>query len=590
MKLLTLLIFKLVWLAPLCVVAAPPTPYGGVISHMRSEQPEGMLKQMLEYATDFEDVYLYLVCENSCQRYQLVIAEGLNPGDRYHLFHPLLGSVEENSSFGNFSREVWANTIWPWQQYRHWASQGDRPLSFMRWSLAPFALLGSAVSAPIMPGYALIGRNFRKSKARRHIHFLKDPLSRGEIWELVESNFESNYQGGRFGSQLVSFLVYGHVENMFTAIKSADPRDDRYISLESELIHHEFCGKSSYRYVNRRQRQRRAHYCLRISSLETPSLERRPLMLVPGFFQNAHLFHLDQKSGVSFINYLENNFPVKVYVLNPRATMGGDYPHRSRIDDIAIDDIELGLNFLTQYYNKKPVLIGHSQGAIALQAFTAGLTRCDGRRRWQARRNCFDSELASKRQDQIFSLGLMAGSVSMKTDDKQLKSVAKIGRAIIPTIRDTDVISAATLTEYLAPTNRSNFSRSHFWNFLYNSETLGYVLADEIKDKLYEYTLDHSTLDIILQFAKAVKNQEITARAGASYLTALSNINVPVYQLTFSDDPMARPNLTYQSSFIKIAAKIKEFQQLEGFGHEDIFLQAPLHSYAFEMMEFLLFQ
>ena len=434
-----------------------------------------------------------------------------------------------------------------------------------------------------MPLYAAIGRSYRKWNAKRLNRFLKDPKYKGEVRELIESPNPTNYDAGRFGSQLLSFLGSGYVYNMFRPHSREGFKDDSFPKLNEGLNHKEVCGKSSY-FKTKGER-----YCLKMSSLKSNEQNRSPIMIVPGF-QNAHLFHLDSVQGVSFIEYIEQNFPLKVFVLNPRGTMGGDYPHRSNIDDIAIDDIRIGVQTLASRFPQKIILMGHSQGAISAQAYLAGLDRCPSRQ--ANKRNCFKKDISHKRQKKVSALGLLAGSVSMLSHSKKLKRIASLGISLSPWLKVFDKVQAATLTRFLLPDRRSNMATSRFWKFLYNFETNGLTVSSRIQKRLYTYSLDQSSTDIILQFARAVKSKGkgIKAKRGPYYRDHLKNIHTPVYQLTFEDDSMAYPKETLESSFKYIGSTDKAFESLDGFGHEDLFMHHDLFKFASPMMDWLTIQ
>lgn len=77
------------------------------------------------------------------------------------------------------------------------------------------------------------------------------------------------------------------------------------------------------------------------------------------------------------------------------------------------------------------------------------------------------------------------------------------------------------------------------------------------------------------------------ALGGDFYDSGLSNIKVPVAQVTYGLDPMAEPVATYRDSFSKIGSVQKKFYVHEGQGHEDYMMNPLFHSDWLEPMKWL---
>ncbi len=541
-------------------------PYGGVLKNITSDQPVGILEKISPKIEKFNETYLYLECEDLCSTYEIVIADSLLENANIVRLQTI-ESTSSEKSISLYLDEVYKNAVWPWEQFEKW-SEGSHSKKL----LLPVVGITTGISFGLMPAYAGVGRFWRKRKAKNLIKYLTNPKKRGEVQNLTESNFESNYKAGRFKSQLMEFLYRGHVPTGFKEFQRKEKYSDKSKLKTRTLKNEDLCFKDS---------RLREQMCLRISSTDSVYSEEKDIVLiVPGFFQNAYLMDIFPEKNISIIRYIEKSFSSKVFVLNPRAAMGGDYIKNSTIDDIAIDDIFHSVKYLNQKFAKKIILIGHSQGAISSQAFLAGLTRCN-------QKNCFESRLAKTRSKMIKSLGLMAGSVTMKTTDKDLNRIAKLGVGIKPLLNALDLISASLLTKKLLPNSKSDFALDSFWGFLYNTESNGVTISEEVRKKLYSDTLDHSTSGIILQFAQGVKEGGLKNNSGEKYVDHLKNILVPTYQLTFGDDPMAQPKETEESSFKYIGSESKVFESIPNTGHEDVFLHEKLHSLVDSMMIFL---
>lgn len=361
----------------------------------------------------------------------------------------------------------------------------------------------------------------------------------------------------------------------------------RYLA-ESDFSVESACGQDSRNRTSAHQKDKdvRNAYCLQLTHMKKTSLIGRvPMMITPGFFQNTFILDLVPKEGISWIRHVEAKFPVKVYVLNPRGTLGSDYPSNSNLDDIAIDDFTTAVSYLVKLTGGPIIVTGHSQGAIMTQAYLSGLTRCYVSRSSKKNVNCFNEKVAKDRQKSVLAAGLIAGSVTMSTDDKGLLGIARAGVVMTGFLKVVDRIAAGTLTDFLAPNvGMKPFALHNFWSFLYNPENVG----RSARLRLYSHTLDHSSGDVILQFAKGVSQQNIRSSSGEYYSDALKNIHVPVYQMTMSLDGMAPPTETFETSFLRIGSEKKQFIGIQNRGHEDLFMNSELHSDSDPMLTFLL--
>lgn len=330
-------------------------------------------------------------------------------------------------------------------------------------------------------------------------------------------------------------------------------------------------------------------YELKLIEREIQKDYENVFLLIPGFFQNPLLFDILPEKGISFSRFLEDEFRAKVYWGCIRGIGGSDYPRQSNMDDIIIDDYTAFFDFLaSREKGKKIIPLGHSQGAITLQGYFSGLSRKNGH-------EYFDSECAKARSKQVHSVGLLAGSVSMKTikGDNSLLNLSSLDRYFSPLVKLIDRLPAQVLTQWISPVDKKLFgffsgkhslAYSKIWNFHLEVENI----SKEVLKNIYDLTLEHSSGAILNQFAQGVQEESIKTRNGHEYLRYLRYIQGPISQLTFEKDSMAYPDLTFESSFRFIGSPQKKFFSLKGLGHEDLFLRRDYFELAYPFLDSLI--
>lgn len=327
---------------------------------------------------------------------------------------------------------------------------------------------------------------------------------------------------------------------------------------------HKFCDKDSRLNKN---------YCLELIEIPNDSPHAVPLLLIPGFFQNAYIFDLIPSQGISLARHLKEKWNFTPYILHVRGNGNSDYIERSDLDDIAIDDIGMALNYLHKKYRQKITIIGHSQGAITAQTFAAGLSHC-------LIAPCFNPLTALERQRKIKSIGLLAGNAAMTIHDPKnfLLDLSKVALKAAPALLRFDEIDVKTATRYTWPLGHVGP-----WKLLFNPHNVG----RKARTALWTKTIDTTTSRIIYQFVKGIDGSILRTRSRIPYVSAFSLIRVPIYQQTYADDPMAQPQSTYSDSFEKIGSKSKRFEVVQDRGHEDVLLNGELHSDLDAMAKFL---
>ena len=87
-------------------------------------------------------------------------------------------------------------------------------------------------------------------------------------------------------------------------------------------------------------------YCLELKSKGRPSKNQTIALLVPGFTQNARIWDLSPKLGISVVDYLEKKFNIHSFVLNTKGVGASDYLPLQNLDFMAMDDIRIVMDFL----------------------------------------------------------------------------------------------------------------------------------------------------------------------------------------------------------------------------------------------------
>jgi len=291
------------------------------------------------------------------------------------------------------------------------------------------------------------------------------------------------------------------------------------------------------------------------------------VLLIPGYFQNAYSFDLMPEKNISVMRYLADKMGLKIFVLHPNGIGKSEYVRKSTIDDIAIDDIDTAVKFLKKL-KKKLFTMGHSNGAIALQAYLGGLDR-------SGRGNIFDEEVSKLRQKQFEGIAISAGNVCM-TDTRNLKvySFARnTGRNLKGIINHLGWINGEILTKVLAPTKffgKRSIAYSKVWQFLYNRKN---VSKDAMK-ALYDLTIEGTSARSLVQYIEAINSECIYSGGGDPYYRGLYNIELPIIQLTYEVDSLADPTATKRDNFGRFSSENKKFFMFPNQGHEDFMMSA----------------
>lgn len=332
---------------------------------------------------------------------------------------------------------------------------------------------------------------------------------------------------------------------------------------------HKICGEDA---------RLKTPYCLELIELENKNPQARPALLIPGLFQNAYIWDLIPEDGISAARYLREKWNVRPFILHVRGIGNSDYPLKSKsnMDDIAMSDIELGVDSLYEMFNEKIFLIGHSQGSITSQMYLAGIDRC-------LVATCFNPVSALKRQRKVKAAGLLSGNTAMSVDnpDNKLDEIAISALKLKPALKFLDEIDVKTLVRLTGPVGYLNI-----WEWLYNRHNT----EAKARKALYTKSADTTTLGILIQFAQGIRDRAIKTSSKIPYPSMLSWIRLPVFQQVYEDDSLNEPAGTIRDNFLRIGSKNKEYEIVPDRGHEDFYMNKDLHSDLDSVMRFLVNQ
>ncbi|PIP95364.1 MAG: hypothetical protein COV37_14445 [Bdellovibrio sp. CG11_big_fil_rev_8_21_14_0_20_39_38] len=336
----------------------------------------------------------------------------------------------------------------------------------------------------------------------------------------------------------------------------------------ADFIAREFCQKDS---------RLKKNYCLEMMEFayRSPFPKKGTVLLIPGFFQNVNIWHLDPEKGVSVARYLMEKFGLHPFVLHVRGIGHSDYVKDSNMDDIAIDDIPRAIDELSTLSGGPIYVMGHSQGAITAAASLSGLTRC-------GKKNCFKPEVAELRQSKVKKLAMLAGNLAMSIDreDNFLLPLMKLADSKIlrSTLRAIDEIDVKLVTSLTGPVAFLNY-----WENLYLLENA----PDDSRRALWKKSVDTSSAEIVIQFAEGIENRNIQCVGGTAYSKGAENLKLPVVQQTYDQDELAEWEATRRDTFEHIGSQNKKFLLVKNRAHEDFFMNKNLHSDLDSVVEFL---
>lgn len=336
---------------------------------------------------------------------------------------------------------------------------------------------------------------------------------------------------------------------------------------KADFIAREFCQKDT---------RLKKNYCLEMMEFAYRSSlpKKGTVLLIPGFFQNVHIWNLNPEDGVSVAHYLMEKFGLHPYVLHVRGIGKSDYVKDSNMDDIAIDDIPRAIEELNTLTAGPIYVMGHSQGAITAAAALSGLTRC-------GQKNCFKPEVAELRQSKVKKLAMLAGNLAMTIDrdDNFLLPLMKLAdsRILRSTLRAIDEIDVKLVTSLTGPMAFLNY-----WENLYLLENA----PDDSRRALWKRSVDTSSAEIVIQFAEGIENRNIQCVGGTPYTKGAENLKLPIVQQTYDQDQLAESEPTRRDTFEYIGSKDKKFLVVKNRAHEDFFMNKKLHSDLDPVIEF----
>jgi pimeloyl-ACP methyl ester carboxylesterase len=303
-------------------------------------------------------------------------------------------------------------------------------------------------------------------------------------------------------------------------------------------------------------------YCLEVVEIgERPERPRGAVLLIPGMFQNGQVFDLLPDDGVSFARWMIREVGVAVYLLHVRGIGGSDYPPRSTLDDIAIDDVPRAIAFVAEREATDVVAIGHSQGAMVLQGALSGLTRCSGG-------PCFDAAVAEARQAPVRSLGLFTGNPALTGLDARFSALTFAGVLVFGPGRYA--LDRIDVRPFLPIGQR--LATPALVDFLYLPGTV----APEVVEALMTQTVEATTSGIVAQLVRGAVDGGLETASGERWADHLVHVAVPVVWTTFDRDPLSMPLQTWRDGYARLGTAQRKFKRVRGQAHESFLLDPDL--------------
>lgn len=324
----------------------------------------------------------------------------------------------------------------------------------------------------------------------------------------------------------------------------------------------------------------------------SPLPQRGTVLMIPGLMQNALALDLAPEVNISYARYVMQNYGLQPFLLNTRGNGQSCLPKNSNLDDIAIEDVSIAVNFVSEMADSKIFVMGHSQGGLVLQAYMAGMARCEGTQ------TCFQKNVAEERQSHLLGAVILGANVGMTGNPKgKLRRNSMLAEFLLgrPFSIIVDEIPMKLLTRLISPSKKrllgvvsgsNSFAYNPFWHSIYQIPNVSL----EMRQKFYDSTLDTTSLGVLLQYARGIRQLGMSTRTGDRYADALPNIHVPVAMGVFEYDPFATPEATLTETFNKLGSPQKHYVMFNEEGHEDFLLNSNLFAKHNLLWNYLLLQ
>jgi pimeloyl-ACP methyl ester carboxylesterase len=328
---------------------------------------------------------------------------------------------------------------------------------------------------------------------------------------------------------------------------------------------------------------------INLKGYRIPNIEKQPLILIPGFFQNGYVYDLSQDCSLATHLWKEG---FDIWIIHPRGTNSSDRSKISNcLDDFASDDFPELINFVTKNTKLKPILIGHSQGGISSIISLIGISK-DSNGIVQ-----LSKEKSFERQSSLKGLVTLGSFPDFKfSKESSLQNFVKNGISILfIKIKSESILKAIKFFKYIPVPLSHGFrgaiseqkalyiisfpikiilniiSLLKTWEFLYHIPSV----SKKSRINLFYKTIDGTFWQILNQFFYAISEGEMRSfDRKINYSENYHLINVPVSIVTMELDSLADPMMTRDFMLDKIASAEKHFTVWKYQGHEDFFMNA----------------
>lgn len=326
---------------------------------------------------------------------------------------------------------------------------------------------------------------------------------------------------------------------------------------------------------------------INLNGYRISNIEKQPLILIPGFFQNGFVYDLSPECSVAEHLWKEG---FDIWIIHPRGTNSSDRSKISNcLDDFASDDFPQLIDFVSKNTKLKPILIGHSQGGISSIISLIGASK-DLNGNVQ-----LSKEKSFERQSYLKGLITLGSFPDFKfSKESTLQNFVKNGISfLLININSEKILNAIKFLKYIpvpfshgfrmAISEQKALSIISFpikiilniisllktWEFLYHIPNV----SKKSRINLFYKTIDGTFWQILNQFFYAIRDGEMRSFDKAiNYSENYNQLTLPVSIVTMELDSLADPAMTKEYMFDKIASAEKHFTIWNDQGHEDFFM------------------
>jgi len=322
-----------------------------------------------------------------------------------------------------------------------------------------------------------------------------------------------------------------------------------------------------------------------------------PVILMAGFAGNGFNYDLAFEECNMAVFLARRGFDV--WVANFRGT--GREPYKSdrkdsphSIEDVAVYDAPALATGVVARTGRKPVMVGHSMGAVICYGFLQGLVYVDDEAGVRVEP---DAELSKQRNEEVAAVVSVAGPTCFRwpvASKNYWLMGSPISRVLLRPVRSglgfvsrrthhVPIETMVTTMLKVAPRLGQLVLRLALFNFLNmkntTPETFVEVLASGGSD--VSFVQAYQLLDALLE--QDFTGMSAVGGGGAephNFTNSIDMITAPILFVTGELDPVDHRTV-YREGFLKVASEVKDYRCFIDFGHLDLLLGTEARSTVF---------